>query len=390
MTNLFSNRIPTDISHSKLYQAFKRRFSRGDEALIDLTLSNPTRAKLAYPEPELIEILRSYQSVSYQPSPRGPVEARAAIADYCTQRGRITCPDDLLITSSTSESYSLLFKVLADPGRAVLVPRPSYPLFHHLLRLDGLKARTYSLHWSEGWHFDFDELESRVDSGCRALLVVNPNNPTGHYLDNAEWDRIQSFCKRHNLTLICDEVFWDFPLSDEVSPLFPNDCQVLTCFLNGLSKTAGLPQVKVAWIMARGPRASEALVRLEFAADQYLSVSTASLLATPSLLQLAPSIRALILQRIRTNYRFLCDHFKGSPISIIESEAGWSGVLRLPSLEGEHQCATRLLEEAAIWAFEGSLFGFAQTPIFVLSLLVPPRVFQAGIRGLDSTVRRAW
>jgi aspartate/methionine/tyrosine aminotransferase len=348
---------------------------------LDLTVSNPTRCGFPYPEAAIRAALAGAEVLAYQPDPRGGGTARAAIAAYL---GHGLEADELMLTASTSEAYAWLFKLLCDPGDQVLVPSPSYPLFHWLAALEGVLALPVPALRHERWNLDLQGLEAACGPRTRAVVVVNPNNPTGHFLTRDEWAGLLDLCARRDLALLVDEVFADYPLEpgpdrlptaletpDPPCPLF---------VLSGLSKIAALPQVKLGWIAARGAQARALLEPLAFIADQYLSVSASAQTALPTLLALAPGIRRGILARLRGNLAALDQALVPHPhLSRLPVEGGWSVLLRRPALDPGETCAVRLLREARVLVHPGHFFDLPGDGYLVLSLLPRPELFQEGI-----------
>jgi len=351
---------------------------------LDLTLGNPTRCGLAYPEAAIRAALAPPEVLTHQPDPRGLARARAAVAAY---HGHGLAADDLVLTASTSEAYSWLFKLLCDPGDDVLVPSPSYPLFHWLAALEGVEARNVPALRHERWNLDLQALEAARGPRTRAVVAVNPNNPTGHFLARDEWDRLLAFCGRHRLALLVDEVFADYPLEpppDRLRTALEADAPDCPLFvLSGLSKVAALPQVKLGWIAARGAAARELLEPLAFIADQYLSVSAPAQAAAPELLRLAPGIRSGLLARLRGNLAALDRALAPHPqLARLPVEGGWSALLRRPALDSAEACALRLLREAGVLVHPGHFFDLPGEGYLVLSLLPEPGVFEEGLRRL--------
>lgn len=348
---------------------------------LDLTVSNPTRCGFEYPESALREALGHPGILSYAPDAQGSRAAREAIARW---HGHGVEAEDLLLTASTSEAYSWLFKLLADPGGEVLVPSPSYPLFEWLARLEGLATVAVPAYFADRWHLDLGALEAACGPRTRALVVVNPNNPTGHFLSRGEWSALTALCVRRELALIVDEVFADYalePAPDRLPTALEDadpPCPVFV--LSGLSKVAALPQLKLGWILARG-RAAQALMEpLAFIADQFLSVSSPVQAAAPELLRLAPGIQQQIRQRLEANLRSLDEALKAFPhLSRLPVEGGWSVLLRRPALDSDEACALRLLKEAHVLAQPGHFFDLPSEAFLVLSLLTPEALFQEGL-----------
>lgn len=317
----------------------------------------------------------------YRPEPFGLPTAREALA-------RLTGADsaDILLTASTSEAYALLFKLLCDPGDAVLVPAPSYPLFEHLAELEGVQALPYRLAYDGAWHVDLAELRRAVTPRVRAIVVVSPNNPTGQYLRESERDALAAF----GLPLISDQVFAPFPLRADAPAAVPAPDGCLTFTLDGLSKRAGSPQLKLGWTVLSGPAPArrEARERLELIADTFLSVGSAIQQALPGVLELAPAVAAAISARCRQNLAVLEQSVRSAPLSLLHAEAGWSGVLRLPAVASEEELVLGLLRDASVLVQPGWYYDFESEPYAVVSLLTEPSVFREGIERLVEHVTR--
>jgi hypothetical protein len=348
----------------------------------DLTRSNPTRAGIAYPE-ELARVLERAQarSLVYRPEPFGLLLAREAVA-------RLTGADaaDVMLSASTSEAYAFLFKLLCDPGDAVLVPAPSYPLFEHLAELEGVQALPYRLAYDGAWHVDFASLKRAITPRVRAIVVVSPNNPTGHYLRQSELDALGAL----GLPLLNDQVFAPFALTDSVPPAARPNAECLTFTLDGLSKRAGSPQLKLGWTVVSGPETArrEACERLELIADTFLSVGTPVQQALPELLQLCPAVTAAILARCRQNLAVLERAVQATPLTLLRAEAGWSAVLHLPAVASEEQLVLGLLRDASVLVQPGWYYDFESEPYAVISLLSEPSVFQEGTERLVEYITR--
>lgn len=376
-----SSRLPRDFEPNALSEALARLRSEGRE-ILDLTVSNPTRCGFAYPEREILAALAGPASLAYDPDPQGARSAREAIAAH---HGHGLRADDLLLTASTSEGYGLLFKLLGDPGDDVLVPSPSYPLFEWLARLEGLTARTVPSYFHDRWHLDLGAVEAAISDRTRAVVVVNPNNPTGQFLSKQEWASLTSLCARRGLAVIVDEVFSDHvlePLPGRLETALQDadpPCPVF--LLSGLSKVAALPQLKLGWIAVRGPGAAGYLEGLAFLADQYLSVSAPVQAAAPTLLELARGIREQVQHRLQSNLRALDAALAPHPhLSRLPVEGGWSVLLRRPALDADEACALQLLEQASTLLHPGSFFDLPGDGHLVLSLLVEEITFHEGLK----------
>ncbi len=384
-----SRRIPRDLSLNRLAEARARM----SVIPFDLTESNPTTCDIPYP-PELLQGLGEPRGLRYEPDPRGLRPARTAVAAGYRRWGVEVDPDHVILTASTSEAYSFLFRLLADPGDAVLVPAPSYPLFGHLLRLDGVEAHTYALDPDDGWRMDFSILE-RQGEGVRAVIVVHPNNPTGSFVHPEDRDRLAAMCHDRGWAIIADEVFLPYPLDvnpgNDTSFAGVRDCLCFT--LGGLSKSIGLPQVKLAWIVASGPDddVETALEGLEYIADAYLPVSTPVAAATPRLLSEGTTVCEAIRARCRANLEVLRRLAAEHPsVDVLPAGGGWNVVLRVPTVIGEEELCLRLLEGRGVAVHPGLFFGFPSKGFLVISLLPPETVFNNGASScLDEITKSA-
>lgn len=378
---MFSSRVPGELEPNRLARAVRRLRAAG-RPLIDLTVTNPTTVGIDYP-PSILDALADPVALRYEPAALGLPEARAAIARDCERNGTKVAPDRIVLTASTSEAYSVLFKLLCAPeGDAVMLPVPSYPLFDHLTRLDGVRSIPYRLEYHGRWEIDFETLDAGWTDTTRAVLAVSPNNPTGSVLSEGEFIGVAERCASRGTALVIDEVFVDYPLSPRPMSSAPRP-PCLTCRLGGLSKSAGLPQVKLGWILIDGPDAlvCEALERLELICDTYLSVSTPVQLAAPALIAAGATVRAAILARIRANDGALRALAAGYPsLHVLPSEAGWSAVLRVPTTRSEEDLVMELLERDGVLVHPGFFFDFAHESFLVVSLLPEAAVFLDGVR----------
>jgi aspartate/methionine/tyrosine aminotransferase len=374
----FSRRTGWDTSESDLARAIRERRAAGLE-VIDLTVSNPTVCGFDFEASTILEALTDTGGLTYDPDPRGLPSARQAVAGYYRDRGAEVEPDAVLLTTSTSEAYSFLFRLLCDPGDQVLAAQPSYPLFDFLADLDDVVLASYPLFYDFGWWIDFAELERRITPRTRAVLVVHPNNPTGHVTRGPERERLEELCARRGLALIVDEVFLDYGLNGEVESFAAGPHPCLTFVLSGLSKIAALPQMKVAWVVACGPESerTEALKRLEMVADTFLSLNAPAQHALPVWLAGREAIQRQILDRVRGNLENVRALLEALPV-----EAGWSAVLRLPQRVAEPGIAERLVREAGLVVHPGTFYGLPGEHWVVVSLIVPPEVFVQGMEKL--------
>jgi alanine-synthesizing transaminase len=375
----FSRRLHWDTRPNRLTELLARKRMEG-AMILDLTESNPTNAELEYPAEAISRALADSRALRYEPTSKGMLSAREAIA---TRYGGID-PERIILTASTSEAYSYLFKLLCDPDDEVLTPRPSYPLFEFLAALESVRAVQYPLFYHDGWMLDAAALESLITPRTRAIIVVNPNNPTGSYLKQDELKVLAGF----GLPIVSDEVFADYPFGDDaarVSTLAATGA-VPSFSLSGLSKVSGLPQMKLGWIIANGPRMSDALARLELIADTFLSVSSPVQLALPTLLTAADSIQQQIRSRTISNLQYLREQIRGKPVSLLEVEGGWYATLQIPRTHTEEEWILLLLEKQNTLVQPGFFYDFDQEAFLVLSLLTPEPIFRGGIDRLNSTI----
>jgi alanine-synthesizing transaminase len=377
-----SRRLPPELSINDTTRTLESLRSRGIEVL-DLTISNPTRAGLHYPA-DLLSALASPEALDYDPQPMGMRSAREAVAADLARRGLTIPPEHIALTASTSEAYSWLFKLLCDPGDVVLVPRPSYPLFDHLTVLEGVEARPYRLEYHDRWRMDIDGIRRAIDAQTRALLVVSPNNPTGSGLHAGDLAILDALCAEHGLMLIGDEVFADFVLGSSPSIVSVlNARQTAVCSLGGLSKSVGLPQAKLGWVAFGGPddRLEALIAAYELIADTYLSVSTPVQVALPDLFCRGAAIRRQIQERVTTNLRTLSAAVATTPsISLLDVEAGWSAILQVPRYRSEEALVIELLTHDHVLVHPGFFFDFEREAYLVVSLLTEPERFNHGIR----------
>jgi alanine-synthesizing transaminase len=382
---MLSGRTQFDLRPNRLAERLATRRAQGAR-LLDLTLSNPTRAGL--PEaPALLAPLAHDSARRYEPEPLGLAAARQAVAADFARRGVPVGLECILLHASTSEAYAFLFKLLADPGDEVLVPRPGYPLFEFLAGLESVCARSYPLRYDDEWHLDLEAVAAVASPRTRAVVVVSPGNPTGAYLKRDELAALDAFCAERGIALVADEVFADFAFRDDPrrAPSAARDGQALAFALGGLSKSGGLPQLKLAWTAVSGPQPlrASALARLEIVADTYLSVGTPIQLAAPALLGRLEELQAPIRARTRENLAELRRALEGSsPVTLLEPEGGWSAVLRVPATCCEEERALRLLETRDVLVHPGYFFDFPGEAYLVLSLLTPVADFREGVSRL--------
>ena len=381
-----STRTAWDVEETELARSIQERRAAG-LPLIDLTASNPTQCGFEYDEQAILTPLRDARALLYDPDPRGMPVAREAVADYYRDHGVEVDPQRIFLTTSTSEAYSYLFRLLADAGDDVLIAQPSYPLFDFLAQLEDVRLVPYPLFYDHGWHLDIEGLRQRIAPRTRAIALVHPNNPTGHFTKVAERRALEELCAEHGLALIVDEVFLDYATGSAEESFADGEHPVLTFVLSGLSKVAALPQMKAAWIAPFGPEPelTPALDRLEIIADTFLAMNAPIQCALPGWLAGRDGIQQQIRARLTENLAALdaCLATQGM-ITRLEVEAGWYAILRVPALGPDEKFAIRLVREHGVSVHPGSSFGFADSGWLVVSLLAPPDEFLPGLKAIMS------
>ncbi len=389
----FSARTEWDREETELGRAVRVRRAAGVPlpGLIDLTASNPTRCGFAVDGEAVLRPLLGAGSLGYAPEPLGLLRAREAVCGYYADHDAAVQPEQVCLTTSTSEAYSFLFRLLCDPGDEVLIASPSYPLFAYLAVLDDVRLVPYPLVYEHGWQTEPGRLRERVTERTRAIALVHPNNPTGHFVGDRELRELEELCAECGLALLVDEVFLDFGWGEEGRPgsFARGEHPALTFVLSGLSKVAGLPQMKLGWIAAFGPEAvrREALERLEVIGDTFLSVSAPAQEALPEWLAKRSGLQGQIRARVRANLRCLDEGLAGSAAGRLAGEGGWYAVVRVPAVEPDEVLALRLLEGKGVLVHPGSSFGFPGAGYVVVSLLPEEGVFRRGVEALVGEVR---
>jgi alanine-synthesizing transaminase len=423
---MFSERTNWKLARNRFTQALEEVCAGGTK-ILDLTVSNPTRAGLRYDEAAILRALASPRALDYDPQSKGLLAAREAVAGYYRDRsgwgerdvasnvasdGIDVDPERIVLTTCTSEGYSFVFRLLCNAGDELLVPKPSYPLFEFLADLQDVRLVPYPLIYDHGWQMDFPSLERAVTERTRGVVVVHPNNPTGSFVSAGEVDSLNAFCRERGLAVIADEVFLDYGLetsgakaptqaelyrSDEgAAPpkgesalpkrephrSFTGDAEVLTFTLSGLSKIAALPQMKVAWVVTSGPRelAAQAMGRLEVIADTYLSMNAPMQWAVPALLEQRVGVQRQLLERIRANLAELDRQLAGQEAcSRLDVKGGWYAVMRVPVTRSDEELAIELVREKAVVVHPGHFYDFPEDGYLVLSLITCEAEFSEGM-----------
>lgn len=382
----FSSRTDWDVSETRLARVLRERRSAG-LPILDLTASNPTQCRFDYDEAGILAALEDRRALTYDPEPRGMLRAREAVCRYYAARGADVGAEQVFLTTSTSEAYSWVFRLLCDAGDEVLLLQPSYPLFDFLAQIEDVRLVPYPLVYDHGWQIDFaglrEQITARAESRIKAIVVVHPNNPTGHLTKAEERRELERICAEFGLALIVDEVFLDYAMAGHEARSFASGSPAcLTFVLSGISKIAALPQMKAAWVVGSGPAGQLriALERLEVIADTFLSMNAPVQCALPAWLAGCGGIQEQIRARTRTNLRNLDQVLLRFPaVTRLEVEAGWYAVLRVPALGSDEDLAVRLVEERGVSVHPGYFFGFGGNGWLVVSLLGDEDEFQRGV-----------
>lgn len=386
----FSRRCDWELATNKvtsLYQELKR----DGVDIIDLTVSNPTRCGFLYPEDDILKALSHPDNLSYLADSQGLLKARQAVCQMYQEQGIQVNPHNVFLTASTSEAYSYIFRLIANPDEEVLFPSPSYPLFQFLGELNDVQLRYYSLMYRQQWMIDFASLNNQASKDSKAVVLVNPNNPTGSYISASEIDQLNRFCEANGLAIISDEVFFEFTHQSETYQSLGENNNVLTFVLGGLSKTLGLPQMKLGWILLSGPEdtVKEARQKLEVIADTYLSVNAPVQNAFPIWLNHKQALQSQIKQRITANLDFLQQEAKKvKATELLTTQGGWYAVIRVDPCKTEEEWVIKLLSKYHVFVHPGFFYDFDDEPYFIVSLLPPTEVFQEGILRVLSRVEQ--
>jgi aspartate/methionine/tyrosine aminotransferase len=378
---MFAKRTNWDLTPNRLGEALAAHRAAG-KPLLDLAVSNPTECGFLYKDAEILRALSNPGALSYEPNPRGLEAARRAVATYYADRGESVAIEDIFLTTSTSEAYSYVFRMLCDPGDEVLIASPSYPLFDFLAEIQDVKLVRYPLLYDHGWRMDFHALEQAITPRTRGVIVVHPNNPTGHFTKASEMAKLNAICSAGDMAVIVDEVFLDFGLEENRAKSFVANSAALTLTLSGLSKISGLPQMKAAWLVVSGPNDTkrEALARLEVIADTYLSVNAPVQLAMPVFLDQRRTFQEQLLARVRQNLSELDRQLsRQKSCSRLAVEGGWYAVLRVLAIRSDEELALELLKSSGVSIHPGHFYDFPSEGFLVLSLITPTEIFARGV-----------
>lgn len=384
IVGMFSHRTNWRLTSNRFTEAHREMRAVGRDVL-DLTVSNPTRVGLHFDSQDLLTCLMDSRALDYDPHPKGMLSARKAVTEYYRERHEAVNPESLVLTTSTSEGYSYIFRLLCNPGDEILVPKPSYPLFEFLADLQDVKLVGYPLIYDHGWQIDFPSLYKAAGPQTKAVIVVHPNNPTGSYVSEQERSALNQFCREYEAAIVADEVFLDYALDGASRDTFAGNSDVLTFVLSGISKISALPQMKLAWIAANGPGESltEASGRLEVIADTYLSMNAPIQLAASELLGQRKKIQPILLDRVRVNLEELDRELvKQSSCTRLAVDGGWYAILRVPVTRTDEELAIALLQESGVLVHPGHFYDFPSDGYLILSLITPTALFQEGVARL--------
>ncbi len=378
---MFADRTKWNLESNRLSAALVKHRAEG-KRVIDLTISNPTECGFEYDCTAILDALKNISALRYEPDARGLEMARRAVSGYYAERDDEIAPNDMFLTTGTSEGYSFVFRLLCNPGDEVLVPTPSYPLLDFLAEIQDVKLVRYPLVYDHGWQIDFHALEGAITSRTRALVVIHPNNPTGHFTKRAEIVRLNEMCVRREIALIADEVFLDFALGQERPVSFAANAAALTFTMSGLSKISGLPQMKLAWLIVSGPESlkTQAIARLEVIADTYLSMNAPVQLAAPVLMDQRREFQRQLMGRVWKNLSELDRQLAAQKTCArMEIEGGWYAVLRVPATRSDEDLAIELLNARGVFVHPGHFYDFASDGHLVVSLIAAAQEFAEGM-----------
>jgi len=383
---MFADRTNWNLDTNRLSEALARHRAIR-RPLLDLTASNPTECGFDYDRPAIMRALSDADALDYKPDPKGLETARQAVAAYYAARSNEVSIENIFLTTSTSEAYSFVFRMLCNPGDELLIPSPSYPLFEFLADIQDVKLVRYPLVYDYHWQIDFHALEQAITSRTRGAIVVHPNNPTGHFCKPEDLTRLNEVCSARQMALIADEVFLDFVLTGAQPLSFATNTGALTFTMSGLSKISGLPQMKTAWLITTGPEhlRKQALARLEVIGDTYLSMNAPMQLATPVFLEQRRGFQKQLMTRVRRNLSELDRQLAGQKsCSRLRMEGGWNTVLRVPATRSDEELAIELLATRDVYAHPGHFYDFPSNGYLIVSLITPEPEFAKGIERLLS------
>ncbi len=390
---MFSRRTNWNFLSNELTLLRERKILEG-KPILDVTESNPTKCNFDFLFSEIISSLNSEENILYSPNPKGNLQARETICKYYAERDISISPEQIILTSSSSEAYSLLFRLLCNVNEEILVPKPSYPLFDYLAQINDVAVKHYRLEYDGNWQIDFESLQKNISEKTKSIIIVNPNNPTGNFIHDGEREKLYQIANENNISVIEDEVFSDFRfqiLDFRLKNSYPiSHISHLHFTLNGISKLLALPQMKLGWIVIQGESKlqQEAISRLEILADTFLSVNTPIQNALPKLFLLRKQIQTEILQRIQSNYNLLKQQMSNSQCSILNVEGGWNTIIKIPNTKSDEQWAKEILEDENVFVHPGHFYDFESEGFLVVSLIQQKDIFEEGVVRIKKFVEK--
>ena len=386
LENYFAKRTNWQLAENDISTSLK--CLKQKEKVIDLSESNPTRCGFKY-DNIISRALSNKKNYLYEPNPKGLHQAREVVARYYREKGIIVSPDDIFLTSSTSEGYSFLFRLLLNPGEGIFLPQPSHPLFQFLCDINDVESKFYQLAYEDNWRIDFNSIENNLSGNTRAIVLVNPNNPTGSFVKESELASLNNVCQKKNMAIICDEVFFDYGFDkNDKKPSLASNRESLTFVLSGISKILALPQMKLSWIVVSGPKElkDEAIKRLEVITDTYLSVNSATQNALAHWFKVKNSIQKQIMQRVLKNYELAKKEMNSEIGDLFNVEGGWYVILKIKKEANEEALCLELLEKEKVFVHPGYFFDFNHGSHLVISLLPEPKDFSLGIQRIAKSL----
>jgi alanine-synthesizing transaminase len=376
---MFSTRTNWQRKPNRLTELYNLIQESGRQ-ILDLTKSNPTECGFTYPSNEILSAFNNPRLLHYQPDPQGTIPARKAVCSYYSGKGVDISPHQVFLTASTSEAYSIIFKLLCNAGDDVLIPKPSYPLFDYLAQINDVHLNQYPLRYDGEWHIDPESLFEAITPMTKAIVLIHPHNPTGMFLKNQELEKLVAIAGHHNLALIVDEVFLDYGFEERAERIVStaSERRVLTFTMNGISKMVGLPQMKLGWIVLSGPDnlLAEASHRLEILCDTFLSVNTPVQEALRILLEAGDAVREQIQSRTKNNFTVLSQLLNSGKCSLLNCEGGWYGIIRVPRTKPDEEWCLELLGKCGVYVYPGYFFDFEEEGYLIVSLLTEETVFR--------------
>lgn len=380
---MFSCRTNWNFQNNRITKLIQE-YQRNNISIIDLSESNPTKVGFNYPEKFVLKDFCSGKNLIYNPHPKGLINAREAICKFYHKKNINIHPESIIITAGSSDAYNYIFRLIAEPGDEILVPSPSYPLLQFLSRLNDISIKNYRLLYDGEWHIDIDSIYRNITNKTKAILFIHPNNPTGSYVKNEEYEKVLELANRYGLIFISDEVFYEYEIEDKPNKFnsFSEKSDILTFTINGISKLLGLSQMKLGWVIVSGPNKlkQEAINRLEIISDTFLSVNTPVQNSLPIWLENYEELHNQIKHRVIINYFRIKDQIlANSAIELLNVEGGWNGILRFPNIFTDEQWVELFLKKYRLFLQPGYFYDFERGAYLLVSLLLPENIIKKNI-----------